>query len=49
VICGLQEELQQRHEALNSELGTLRDEKQRIEGELKRLVESLAVGKGRPR
>lgn len=48
VICGLQEELQQRHEALNSELRTLGDEKQRIEGELKRLVESLAVGNGSP-
>jgi site-specific DNA recombinase len=44
VICGLQEELQQRHEALNSELKALREEKHRIESELKRLVESIATG-----
>ena len=46
VICGLQEELRLRHETLNSELRTLRDEKLQIEGEVKRLVESIAVGNG---
>ena len=48
VICGLQEELRQRHEAFESGLKTLRDEKQRIEAELKRLVETIAVGSGSP-
>ena len=46
VICGLQEELRQRHEAFESGLKALRDEKQRIEAELKRLVEMIAVGSG---
>jgi site-specific DNA recombinase len=48
VICGLQEELRQRHEAFESGLKALRDEKQRIEAELKRLVESIAAGNGSP-
>src|SRR6266478_1188655 len=48
VICGLQEELRQRHEAFESGLKALRDEKQRIETELKRLVETIAVGNGSP-
>ena len=46
VICGLQEELRQRHESFESGLKALRDEKQRIETELKRLVEMIAVGNG---
>ncbi len=48
VICGLQAELRLRHEARNSELKTLRDERERIETELKRLVETIAVGNGTP-
>jgi site-specific DNA recombinase len=48
VICGLQEELQERHKAFKSGLKALRDEKQRIESELKRLVEMIAVGNGSP-
>jgi site-specific DNA recombinase len=46
VICGLQEELRQRHTAFDSWLKTLREEKQRIEMELKRLVEMIATGSG---
>jgi hypothetical protein len=46
VICGLQEELRQRHEALESWRKALQDEKQRIEGELKRLVGMIASGSG---
>jgi hypothetical protein len=48
VICGLQEELRERHKAFESGLKALRDEKQRIESELKRLVETIAVGNGSP-
>jgi site-specific DNA recombinase len=44
VICGLQDELRQRHEALNSELRELGEEKHRIEAELKRLVDMIAAG-----
>jgi hypothetical protein len=44
VICGLQEELRQRHENLEAGLERLRDEKRRIEVELKRLVDTIAVG-----
>jgi site-specific DNA recombinase len=44
VICGLQEELQQGHENLEAGLKRLRDEKGRIEVELKRLVDTIAVG-----
>jgi len=48
VICGLQEELRQRHEAFELGLKALRDERPRIEAELRRLVESIAVGNGSP-
>jgi len=48
VICGLQEELRQRREALESGLKELRDEKQRMEAELRRLVETIAAGSGSP-
>jgi site-specific DNA recombinase len=44
VVCGLKDQLRRGHEALNSELKKLREEKQRIESELKRLVETIAVG-----
>jgi site-specific DNA recombinase len=44
VICGLQEELRQRHENLEAGFERLRDEKRRIEVELKRLVDTIAVG-----
>jgi hypothetical protein len=43
-----QEELRQRHDAFESGLKALREEKHRIESELKRLVETIAVGKGSP-
>ena len=42
------EELRQRHDALNLELKELREEKQKIAGELKRLVEMIAVGTASP-
>jgi len=48
VICGLQEELRQRHDSFESELKALREEKHRIESALKRLVETIAVGSGSP-
>jgi site-specific DNA recombinase len=48
VICGLQEELRQRHETLRSELKELREEKHRIEVELKRLVDMIAAGTALP-
>jgi site-specific DNA recombinase len=44
VICGLQEELRQRHENLEAGTKTLRDERRRIEVELKRLVDTITVG-----
>jgi len=44
LICGLQEELRQRHENLEAGLERLRDEKRRIEVELKRLVDTIAAG-----
>jgi hypothetical protein len=44
VICGLEEEIRQRHETFDSRLKALRDEKQQIETELRRLVEMIAVG-----
>jgi hypothetical protein len=47
-ICGLQEELRQRHDSFESGLKALREEKHRIESELKRLVETIAVGSGSP-
>ncbi len=46
VIAGLQEEIRQRHSAFDSWLKALREEKQRIEVELKRLVEMIATGSG---
>ncbi len=46
VICGLQEELLQRHDNLEAGLTALREEKRRIELELKRLVDTIAVGNG---
>jgi DNA invertase Pin-like site-specific DNA recombinase len=48
VICGLQEDIRQRHETFEAGLKALRDEKHRIEAELKRLVEMIAVGNGSP-
>jgi len=48
VICGLQDEIRQRNEAFESGLKALREEKHRIESELKRLVEMIAVGNGSP-
>ena len=46
VIAGLQEEIRQRHNAFGSWLKSLREEKQRIEVELKCLVETIAIGSG---
>jgi len=46
VIAGLQEEIRQRHSAFDSWLKALREEKQRIEMELKRLIEMIATGSG---
>ncbi len=46
VICGLQDEIRQRNEAFESGLKALREEKHRIESELERLVEMIAVGNG---
>jgi Recombinase zinc beta ribbon domain len=48
VICGLRDESRQRHEALNSELKQFREEKHRIEVELKRLVDMIAAGTALP-
>jgi len=48
VICGLQEELRQRHDSFESGLKTLPEEKHRIKAELKHLVETIAVGSGSP-
>lgn len=48
MIAGLQEELRQRHNAFDSWLKALKDEKQRIEVEVKRLVEMIATGSGSP-
>jgi len=41
-------ELEKRQEQLNAELRSLKEEKQRIEGELRNLVEAIAVGNGSP-
>ena len=46
VICGLQEELRHRNDSFESGLKALREEKHRIESELKRLVETIAAGSG---
>jgi hypothetical protein len=48
VICGLQDELPRRHDSFESELKALREEKRRIESELRRLVEMIGVGNGSP-
>lgn len=48
VVCGLRDELRERHEALNSELTALGEEKHRIQGELKRLVDTIATGTAPP-
>jgi site-specific DNA recombinase len=47
-VARLRDELQKRHEELNAGLRNLKEEKQRIEGELRNLVESIAVGNGSP-
>ncbi len=44
VIAGLQEEIRQRHDSVESWLKDLRSEKACIEAELKRLVEMIASG-----
>jgi hypothetical protein len=44
----LQEEFRQRHDSFESGLKALREEKHRIESELKRLVETIAAGSGSP-
>jgi hypothetical protein len=45
-VAALQEELKRRHESLNAELRFAREERKRIEGELQRLVQSIAEGHG---
>jgi hypothetical protein len=45
-VAALQEELKRRHDSLNAELRFAREERRRIEGELQRLVESIAEGYG---
>jgi hypothetical protein len=45
-VAALQEELKRRHDSLNAELRFAREERRRIEGELQRLVESIAKGYG---
>ena len=47
-VARLRDELEKRHEELNSGLRSLKEEKQRIEAELKNLVEAIAVGNGSP-
>jgi site-specific DNA recombinase len=48
VICGLKEELKQKHEELESWKKSLQDEAQRIELELKHLVDTIAAGSSSP-
>ena len=48
VIVALQEELEQRHALIDAERQRLREEKMRIDGELTRLVDSIAAGSGSP-
>jgi site-specific DNA recombinase len=48
VVAALQEELHRRHESLNAELKVAREERQRLEGELRCLVETIAAGSGSP-
>lgn len=47
VAC-LRDEIEKRHEELNRGLRSVKEEKQRIEAELKNLVEAIAAGKGSP-
>jgi site-specific DNA recombinase len=47
-VSRLRDELERRHEDLNASVKGLREEKQRIQTELKRLVEMVAVGDGSP-
>ena len=44
----LRQELERRHEELNSELALLRDKKLQHETEIARLVQAIAIGKGSP-
>ena len=48
VICGLKEELKQKHEELESWKKTLQAEVERIELELKHLIEAIAAGNSSP-
>ena len=48
VICGLKEELKQKHEELELWKKTLQAEAERIELELKHLIEAIAAGNGSP-
>lgn len=48
VIVALQEELERRHSSIDAERRQLREEKNRIDGELLRLVDSVAAGNGSP-
>jgi DNA invertase Pin-like site-specific DNA recombinase len=45
-LWGRGQELERKHEELHSELARLREEKQRHEAEIARLVEAIATGKG---
>jgi len=44
VVAALQEELEHRHQSLDTERAALRAERQRLEAEVGRLVESIAAG-----
>lgn len=44
VIVALQEELERRHASIDAERQSLREERQRIDAELSRLVDSIAAG-----
>lgn len=48
VVVALQEELEQRHASIDAEHQRLLEEKNRIDGELLRLVDSIAAGSGSP-
>ena len=48
VICGLKEELKQKHEELELWKKTLQAEAERIELELKHLIEAIAAGNSSP-
>ncbi len=45
-VARLRDELQKRHEDLNTYLRSLKEEKQRIEAELKNLTDAIATGNG---